>query len=165
MSKRPWCCANPKCAPIFHGKASDYADISKPEPGQSYICFGRMEKTIEFTYDGVLHPNDLHTCLYTPLKGLVAFQMNIGDWDFFATMFRRAKEKLLDISEPHRKALEAPPSAPALPTFSGNALEATMNGQRCIRKPSAPAKCECYGGSLHAQISGICQRCGKPAKE
>lgn len=45
-----------------------------------------------------------------------------------------------DAMELSRKRLRKP-SAPA-PTFSGNALEATMNGQRCIRKPSAPAKRE-----------------------
>jgi hypothetical protein len=95
--KRPWICAECNCEPIFQGKASDYDDISVCNAGQSWICFGKMKQSITFMYNGVEHENDLRTCQYTTLKGLVAWQMNEADWDFFATVYGRAFEKIQEM--------------------------------------------------------------------
>ena len=95
--KRPWICPEPRCQPIFHAKASDYPDISVSNSGQSFICFGESPETSEFTYNGVTHCNDLGTCMFSPLKGLVKFQMNEADWEWLGKACERSLEKLKEI--------------------------------------------------------------------
>ena len=78
LPSRPWCCVEPRCTAIHQLKEA--ADLSVAEPGESFICFGRMPEGIVFEYDGVEHANDLRSCHYTPLKGLIANQEHPGDW-------------------------------------------------------------------------------------
>jgi hypothetical protein len=79
---RPWCCPEPRCAPL-HLLAEAVA------PGESFVCFGKAPE-VEFTYDGVAHTNDLRSCHYTPLKGLIAYQENRDDWEAMRAGYWRA---------------------------------------------------------------------------
>ena len=88
---RPWCCPEPRCAPLLTHNL--YANPTLP--GESWVCFGRMAEPIEFIYDGKKHANDLSHCDYTPLKGVIRWQENEDDWRALAKMFSRALEKLL----------------------------------------------------------------------
>jgi hypothetical protein len=81
-------------------KDSDYPDISIPKPGESYLCFGMMGEPVEFTYDGSTHRNDLNSCTYTPLKGLIRFQENEDDWEWCALAYQRALAKLRALRKP-----------------------------------------------------------------
>jgi hypothetical protein len=82
MPERPWCCPEPRCAPL-HLLAEAVA------PGESFVCFGKAPE-VEFTYDGVAHTNDLRSCHYTPLKGLIAYQENRDDWEAMRAGYWRA---------------------------------------------------------------------------
>lgn len=95
--KRPWCCPEPKCTPVFQLKDSDYEDITQPVTGESFFCFGMMAQPVAFSYDGVEHNNDLNSCSYTALKGVIRFQENEGDWEALETAYRRARQKVKDI--------------------------------------------------------------------
>jgi hypothetical protein len=64
---RPWCCPEPRCTPL-HLLAEAAA------PGESFVCFGK----------------DLRSCHYTPLKGLIAYQENRGDWEAMRAGYWRA---------------------------------------------------------------------------
>jgi hypothetical protein len=95
--KRPWICPEPCCCPIFQAKDSDYEDISVANSGQSFLCFGKLSKPIEFTYNGVNHKNDLGTCMYSALKGIIRYQENKADWEWLGKSYGRALEKLREI--------------------------------------------------------------------
>lgn len=90
---RPWLCPEPRCTPLHNLRDGDYRDIRVPEPGQTWFCAGRMPQGIEFEYDGVEHANDLRSCAYTPLKGLIAWQENESDWENLAGFYQRALQK------------------------------------------------------------------------
>ena len=92
---RPWLCPEPlHCTPLHNLRDGDYKDIRVPEPGQSFFCAGVMPGDTEFSYDGVQHANDLRSCAYTPLKGLISWQENEADWENLAGFYLRALQKL-----------------------------------------------------------------------
>lgn len=84
---RPWCCPDPRCTPLF--QIANH-DLSEPKPGESFSCFGRMSEGVEFVYDGSDHANDLRSCHYTPLKGLVAWHENEADWAMLSRAYASA---------------------------------------------------------------------------
>lgn len=67
--------------------------LSVPQPGEMFLCFGRMP-AVEFVYDGVPHRNDLRTCTYTALKGVISYHENADDWRGIANAYTRALAKL-----------------------------------------------------------------------
>ena len=81
---RPWCCPEPSCKPIHNDQVE--------RPGVSFICFGKMARPVEFTYDGEKHNNDLNHCDYTPLKGVIRWQENPDDWRYIVAQYQRALE-------------------------------------------------------------------------
>lgn len=87
---RPWLCPEPRCMPLLNLRDGDYRDITVPEPGFGFVCWGRMPEPVVFVYDGVEHPNDLNSCHYTPLKGLIRWQENEADWNVLASYYRMA---------------------------------------------------------------------------
>lgn len=95
--KHPWCCPEPRCLPLHQLKDSDYSDISQPEPGQSWLCHGAMKQPVTFTYDGVEHENDLNSCSYTPLKGVIRNQENKEDWENIVAAYTRALMRLTEL--------------------------------------------------------------------
>lgn len=90
MGGRPWLCPEPRCTPLLNLRDGDYKDITVPEPGQSFFCWGLMAEPVTFSYDGVEHTNDANGCTYTPLKGLIRFQENAADWNGLASYYRMA---------------------------------------------------------------------------
>lgn len=90
--ERPYCCPEPRCTPVHQldGYEGDEHDLSKPQPGESFFCFGRMAEPVEFTYDGAQHRNDLRSCGYTPLKGIISWQENLDDWRALSNAYGRA---------------------------------------------------------------------------
>jgi hypothetical protein len=77
-------------------------DPATPSPGDSFLCFGRMptDEPVEFMYDHVYHTNDLRSCSYTPLKGVVANQENADDWRAIANAYKRALDAIGGWSTP-----------------------------------------------------------------
>lgn len=90
--ERPWCCPEPRCTPVH--QLANLDDLGGPAPGESFLCFGRMDRPVEFVYDGVAHRNDLRSCSYTPLKGVVAYHENADDWRAIAGAYREALHAL-----------------------------------------------------------------------
>lgn len=86
---RPWCCPEPRCSPLHQLRDADAEDVSTPQPGESFVCFG-VAPEVTFAYDGVEHANDLRSCHYTPLKGLIAYQENADDWAAIRAAYGRA---------------------------------------------------------------------------
>ncbi len=85
MSARPWLCPEPRCEPLINMRDGAYRDITVPEPGQSFFCWGLMAEPVAFSYDGVDHANDRNFCIYTPLKGLIRLQTTANDWSVLAS--------------------------------------------------------------------------------
>ncbi len=50
---------------------------------------------ITFTYDGHDHTNDLRSCHWTPLKGLIAWQENLDDWALLSAAYATARKQVL----------------------------------------------------------------------
>jgi hypothetical protein len=91
---RPWCCPEPRCTVLYH-----YNVWSPPQPGESFACFGVMDRAVEFVYDGKRHKNDLNHCDYTPLKGVVRWQDNEDDWIALERMYAMARRKLAALTK------------------------------------------------------------------
>lgn len=91
---RPWCCPEPRCVPLWQLRDGDARPLDEPQPGQSWSCWGRLGQTVTFVYDGVEHPNDLKSCHYSALKGVVSYQENRDDWEVLAVAYRRALNAL-----------------------------------------------------------------------
>ena len=89
-AERPWLCPEPRCTPLLNLRDGDYKDITTPEPGHSFSCWGQMAGPVTFVYDGIEHTNDLNDCHYTPLKGLIRWQGNEADWNVLASHYRMA---------------------------------------------------------------------------
>jgi hypothetical protein len=85
MSDRPWLCPEPRCTPLLNMRDGKYKDITVPEPGHSFFCWGLMAEPVEFVYDGVEHTNDRNFCTYTPLKGVIRLQTIENDWSVIAS--------------------------------------------------------------------------------
>lgn len=95
---RPWCCPEPRCTPI-HGVQGGDLPLNIPQPGEMFLCFGKSAP-VEFVYDGVEHRNDLRTCTYTALKGVISFQENAEDWRGMAVAYNRALRALELLTAP-----------------------------------------------------------------
>lgn len=106
-NQRPWCCPEPRCEPLINLRDGEYKDITKPEPGHTWTCWGALAEPIEFVYDGVRHSNDLTVCHYTALKGVLRFQDNAADWNALATYYHYAGE-LVKRREPVEPEGETP---------------------------------------------------------
>lgn len=98
---RPWCCPDPRCEPV-HQLAN--GDPSIAAPGESFSCFGRMPEGIAFIYDGSDHANDLRSCHYTPLKGVIAWQENADDWRMLSRAYAMAEKRLSEHPGPPSQA-------------------------------------------------------------
>ena len=91
---RPWCCPEPRCAPIYQIKDGSAAALDQPQPGQSFSCFGKMTEPVAFEYDGVKHVNELSSCHYTTLKGVMRWQEAREDWMLLAEGYTKALAQL-----------------------------------------------------------------------
>lgn len=88
---RPWCCPEPRCELQWQARnKSLVAPLDVAQPGESFHCFGRNIAEIGFVYDGIRHDNDLNVCIYSALKGIVRFQMNVDDLWLISRDFHEA---------------------------------------------------------------------------
>ena len=96
---RPWCCPEPRCEPLWQIKDSSARALDEAQPGQSWACWGRLTEDVRFEYDGVAHANDLKSCFYTALKGVVSWQENRDDWTLMADGYDMALKRLAPVEE------------------------------------------------------------------
>lgn len=86
---RPWLCPDHLCRPLVNQAGRGLEDITKSEPGSSFVCLGRMTNNQVYKYDkgSIRHRNNLSDCIYTPAKGLIRFYSNINDWKAFHNIY------------------------------------------------------------------------------
>lgn len=92
---RPIMCPCQKtCTPIFNGLAGDDRITSGDmNEGYSGDCIGKS-LPIEYVVGGNVHSNDMNHCIFTPLKGVIRYQINEGDVE---SMVHMCKQVLLDL--------------------------------------------------------------------
>jgi hypothetical protein len=98
-SRPPLCpCAN-SCQPVYNTLADDdrmkTGDLNE---GYSGDCIGCGDKSV-FVVGGQTHTNDMNHCVFTPLKGVIRFQVNRED---VYGMLHMAQSVLHDLAEPPR---------------------------------------------------------------
>lgn len=91
-AERPWCCPEPRCTPLHALQGGD-KPLSEPDPGETFLCFGKAPQVV-FIYDGVEHVNDVRSCTYTALKGIVSYQENADDWRAIQNAYGRGLRAL-----------------------------------------------------------------------
>ena len=99
VATRPKLCpCKNTCAPIYNALVADprikdeEADLNQ---GYSGDCVGRMNPPIEFIYGGNVHHNNLNHCCFTPLKGVIRFQMCADDfWLLFQMAGKVVNEEI-----------------------------------------------------------------------
>lgn len=115
--KRPFCCPDPRCTPVFQGSNSD--DLSVHTPGESFCCFGRMQESCVQVIDGVEHVNDLRSCHYTQRGGVVSWHENAEDWKMLSRWYKSALFALenasLGYTAEHESKRDGPGDSPAGP--------------------------------------------------
>lgn len=95
---RPRMCPEKKCYPLFQipTPPKDQVDsgVKDDPPGESWHCFGCLGEKIDFEYEGEKHENDLRSCCYTPLKGLIAWHENREDWEAMERAYMMALRRI-----------------------------------------------------------------------
>lgn len=101
-TRPPLCPCKETCTPIYNGIANDdrlkTGDLNE---GYSGDCMGRSIP-LEYMVGGNLHRNDMNHCIFTPLKGVIRFQINEGDVE---SMVHQCKA-VLNILHPEWKCEE-----------------------------------------------------------
>lgn len=145
---RPCMCPEVRCCPLFQTPAPQFL-LDEPArdgigqqrrvfgPGESWMCWGVMPEGIVFEYDGDQHENDLRVCMASPLKGLVAFQENYGDWWAMKRGYHKALERL-EARYPERM----PQPEPAPSRGKNEALRHTPPSGRPASPEQALAACQ-----------------------
>ena len=88
LKHRPWCCPQSSCTPLkVFGERCSYA---KRQPGDSFICFGKLKKAVIRQVDGVRHRNDLSTCNYVAGRGIFRYFENRNDWEALVEAYQEA---------------------------------------------------------------------------
>lgn len=87
---RPKFCPDPKgCAPLIH-PLTDGDNPMLDNPGFAVHCFGGLAEPIVWTFNNVEHVEDLSTCQYSPLKGVIRWLENVSDWAALSRAYRAA---------------------------------------------------------------------------
>lgn len=101
VRERPKLCPCPRtCEPIWNAMVADprikdeQADMG--DQGYSGDCVGRMKEPFTFVYGGATHTNDCNHCVFTPLKGIIRFQVT---WEDLGNMMMMCA-KALDVLRP-----------------------------------------------------------------
>ena len=83
------------CTPIYNGLAFDSriktGDLNE---GYSGDCIGKSI-SLEYVVGGEIHLNDMNQCVFSPLKGIIRFQICKGDVE---AMLQMAQSVLADIA-------------------------------------------------------------------
>lgn len=86
MTKRPKLCPEKDCTPFWNMIDQDRKDdyIGK---GGSGDCVGILKDPVTFIYKETTHTNNMSHCIFTPLKGMIRFQINMDDaWRIYLLM-------------------------------------------------------------------------------
>lgn len=87
-NRPPLCPCKDTCAPIWNGMAFDErvktGDLNE---GYSGDCIGQSDPLI-YIVGGESHLNDMNHCIFTPLKGIIRFQINKEDVEGILQMSR-----------------------------------------------------------------------------
>lgn len=87
---RPPFCPDPKgCAPLIHPQ-TDSDNMALDNPAYAVHCFGGLSEPLVWTMRGVEHVEDLSTCSYSPLKGVIRWLENVSDWAALLRAYRAA---------------------------------------------------------------------------
>ena len=94
-TNRPHLCpCKETCQPIYNALAfDDRVQTGDLNEGYSGDCIGRSEP-LEYTIGGQKHINDLNHCIFTPLKGIIRFQVNKDDLHLMSNMCRAVLAKV-----------------------------------------------------------------------
>jgi hypothetical protein len=88
---RPHFCPFPvTCQPVIR-PLTDSDNRTLDNPSFAVTCFGDTEPLI-WVFNDVEHREDLRSCHYSPLKGVVTWHENLEDWDVLAATYRMAAE-------------------------------------------------------------------------
>ena len=85
MAKRPRLCVENECQPLCN--MMDQTPDDYIEKGGSGDCIGFLDPPVTFIYKETTHTNNLSHCVFTPLKGMIRYQINAGDaWRIYLLM-------------------------------------------------------------------------------
>jgi len=59
-------------------------------PAYAVHCCGELSEPLVWMMRGVEHVEDLSTCSYSPLKGVIRWLENLSDWAVLARTYRAA---------------------------------------------------------------------------
>lgn len=102
LLKRPRMCPSPNTCTSLHG-LSEKQGLAQCEPGDSFVCFGKMSTEFEYEFEGVEHCNPLCSCHYTPRTGLIRFYETPDDWYLLSKAYAKARSSF----EQHSNAEKA----------------------------------------------------------
>lgn len=93
-TRPPLCPCKETCQPLYNGMAHDErlktGDLNE---GYSGDCIGKSIP-LDYMVGGNLHQNDMNHCIFTPLKGVIRFQINEGDVDAMLHMCKAVIQEL-----------------------------------------------------------------------
>lgn len=79
QSRPPLCPCPVSCQPMYNSMADDdRLKVGDLDEGYSGECIGKAQPT-EYVVGGQVHHNDMNHCVFTPLKGVIRFQINPED--------------------------------------------------------------------------------------
>lgn len=78
------------CAPLIHPMTDSDNLPAMDNPTFAIFCFGRLTEERRWTFNGVEHVEDLSTCQYSPLKGVIRWLENVSDWAALQRAYRAA---------------------------------------------------------------------------
>ena len=85
MAKRPKFCIEKECKPLCN--MMDQGDEDYIGKGGSGACVGILKKPVTFVYKETTHTNNMSHCIFTPLKGMIRYQINVDDaWRIYLLM-------------------------------------------------------------------------------
>lgn len=98
-SRPPLCPCPQSCRPLYNALADDprlkTGDLNE---GYSGDCIGKADESV-YVVGGQQHTNDMNHCVFTPLKGVIRFQVNRED---VYGMMHMAQAVLHDLANPPR---------------------------------------------------------------
>lgn len=102
-SRPPLCPCAATCTPVFNGLAfDDRIKTGDLNEGYSGDCIGKSV-ALRYVVGGQEHVNDMNHCIFTPLKGVLRFQINLDD---VGCMLHMAKSVITDLEQPRRQCTD-----------------------------------------------------------
>lgn len=97
QSRPPLCPCAQTCTPVFNGLAwDDRLKTGDLNEGYSGDCIGKSLQ-LRYVVGGQEHVNDMNHCVFTALKGVIRFQINLDD---VSAMLHMAQSVICELQEP-----------------------------------------------------------------